>query len=114
MTTASAVMVARIVNVLAPMNNLEKLYELIDDIEIAMMTTRYSPIVAMDPNARAPDPGALADYAGSYTSADYLARTGEETLDTAFGAGDAGLRRDRACRRRVITRGHQYPDAGGP
>jgi hypothetical protein len=45
------------------------------------MMTRYPlDAVAMDPNARAPKPGAVADYAASYVDPDYLARTDPLTM----------------------------------
>jgi hypothetical protein len=36
--------------------------------------------MAMDPDARAPKPGALTDYAASYVDSEYLARTDPLTM----------------------------------
>jgi hypothetical protein len=45
-----------------------------------MMTTEYASEMAMDPDARAPDPHMVANYSESYTDADYLARTDPLTM----------------------------------
>jgi hypothetical protein len=45
-----------------------------------MVITPYDPAMAMDPSARAPDPGALAQYTASYTDADFLGRTDPLTM----------------------------------
>ena len=49
-------------------------------------------MMTMDKNARAPGPGALADYARSYVDRDYLSRTDPLTMLRLGGALRVALR----------------------
>src|SRR3712207_4222281 len=77
------------------------------------MTRRYPPAVSMDPDARAPDPGALADYAASYSDADYLARTDPLTMLRLAQATRTALRAyDEDCVAAALAAGATWEEIG--
>src|SRR5687768_14066942 len=79
-----------------------------------MMTTPlHSEAMTIDPDARAPDPGALADYAGSYVDADFLARTDPLTMLRLADAMRVALRAyDEACVHAARQAGATWAEIG--
>ena len=77
------------------------------------MTSYAVPTMTMDPSARAPDPGPLADYTRGYTDADYLARTDPLTMLRLGGALRTALRAyDEECVAAARMAGATWQEVG--